>query len=81
MTPLNMPSTNLLLGPNKDDNRQIVKDNAGKLPVTKDEDGVMHSFWLPTETDIANILAGMPIRLSVMSIGHPPVALTVTDQA
>jgi hypothetical protein len=49
------------------------------LPVAKDAQGVMHSFWQPTETDIANILAGMPIRLSVFSSSHPPVAINITD--
>lgn len=36
------------------------------------------SWHHPTEQDIANILAGMPIRLSVFGGGHPPVAIAVT---
>lgn len=50
------------------------------LPVTVDDYGVMHSFWRPTEVDIASILAGLPIRLSVVGVSHPPVAITVTNK-
>lgn len=79
MIPIKMPSTNLVFAP-KADAEEHVKDAINTLPVSKDIAGIMHSFWQPSEEDIANILAGLPIRLSVMSIGHPPVALTVTDE-
>ncbi|WP_354678723.1 hypothetical protein [Cupriavidus plantarum] len=49
------------------------------LPVHRDrEHGVWLSWHQPTEQDIANILAGLPIRLSVFGNGHPPVAIAVT---
>ncbi len=40
--------------------------------------GVLHSYWQPSEQDIANILAGLPIRLTVFGRGHPPVAIAVS---
>jgi hypothetical protein len=40
--------------------------------------GVMHSYWQPSEEDIANILAGLPIRLTVFGRSHPPVAIAVS---
>lgn len=69
-----------MFGPSKGAVSPVADANIEALPVTKDTEGVMHSFWQPSEEDIANILAGVPIRLSVMSMGHPPVALTVTDK-
>ncbi|WP_157779514.1 hypothetical protein [Cupriavidus pauculus] len=49
------------------------------MPVHRDQQqGVWLSWYQPTEQDIANILAGVPIRLSVFGNGHPPVAISVT---
>lgn len=49
------------------------------LPVHRDDlNGRWLSWYQPTEQDIANILAGVPIRLSVYGPGHPPVAIAVT---
>ncbi|CAN7611381.1 hypothetical protein LJR034_004684 [Caballeronia sp. LjRoot34] len=49
------------------------------LPIHRDAARqVMHSFWQPSEQDIANIIAGVPIRLTVIGTGHPPVAINVT---
>lgn len=52
----------------------------GDLPVTATADGmVIYSFWQPSEQDIANILAGVPIRLGMMGGLHPPVSIEVTN--
>ncbi len=76
MAPVKTDSTNRMYRPPKDAEKDCIED----LPVTIDVNGVQHSFWQPTEVDIANILAGVPVRLSIMSKGHPPVALAVTDK-
>lgn len=79
MNPVKTEHTNVALGAPQgwDDARD------GKcigLPVHMDQArGVMYSFWQPSEVDIANILAGAPIRLSVFGLGHPPVSIAVTD--
>lgn len=52
----------------------------GDLPVTVME-GKLFSFWQPSETDIANILAGVPIRLGILAKGgHPPISIEVTNE-
>lgn len=54
--------------------------NIGNLPVTVTQ-GCIYSFWQPSEVDIANILAGVPIRLGVLvANGLPPLSLAVTDK-
>ena len=35
------------------------------------------TYWQPSEQDIANILAGHLVCLSVFGRAHPPVAITV----
>lgn len=79
LKPVRQPHNNLMLGAPADWDES--KGDCIGLPATRGEDGVIHSYWQPSETDIANILAGMPIRLSVFSAVHPPVAINVTDQA
>jgi hypothetical protein len=50
------------------------------LPVTVGGDCI-YSFWQPSEVDIANILAGVPIRLGLLvKNGLPPLNLAVTDK-
>lgn len=78
LNPVKQPHTNVIFGAPADWDES--QGECVGLPVTRAEDGVLHSFWQPSETDIANILAGMPIRLSVFSSAHPPVAINVTDQ-
>jgi len=53
-------------------------DNIGKMPATVVEDAI-YSFWQPSEQDIANILAGVPVRLGVLGKTHPIVSLEVTN--
>ena len=42
-------------------------------------DGVpqMVTSWQPTPAEIADLMAGAPIYLTVIGVGHPPVRLTV----
>lgn len=78
MMPIKTEHTNLELG--KPTGWDADRDgDCATLPAHRDvPQNVTHSFWRPSEVDIANILAGVPIRLSVFGAGHPPVAIAVT---
>jgi hypothetical protein len=77
MSPIETESTNRIYGPPKG----VSEKDIAQLPVTVDEGlGLIHSFWMPSEVDIANILAGVPIRLTIVNNLHPPVMLTVTNK-
>jgi hypothetical protein len=79
MMPVRSEHTNAMLGAPKDWNPEQEGECIG-LPVHRDQqNNVFLSFWQPSEQDIANILAGVPIRLTVFGGGHPPVAIAVTD--
>lgn len=45
-----------------------------KLPIV-DHDGVMYSYWRPSPTERLAIFRGTPVRLAVVDIIHPPVAI------
>lgn len=78
MPPIQTAHTTMILGAPRGWDPQTQGDCVG-LPVHRDEaNGRWLSYWQPTEQDIANILAGVPIRLSVYGPGHPPVAIAVT---
>lgn len=52
------------------------------LPVRRGYDGktgsgYMQSAWKPTEVEIANILAGRPVILTIFGDTHPIVSLSV----
>lgn len=49
------------------------------MPTTVDgpETPVMQTAWLPTPDEVAAIVAGAPIILSVIGTGHPPVMVGV----
>lgn len=52
----------------------------GGLPIKRSEyrgTPTLTSYWRPSEEDIANILAGYCVRLTVFGEGHPPVSLDV----
>jgi hypothetical protein len=61
---------------------QSARDRIATLPV-RDEvvDGVpkMVSAWMPTPDEIARIVAGAPVYLSVIGRRHPPVRLSVGE--
>jgi hypothetical protein len=79
MKPIQTDRTNVLLGAPKDWDAARDGEYIG-LPVHLDvENRLFHSFWQPSEQDIADILAGMPVRLTVFGGSHPPVAIAVTD--
>jgi len=79
MPPINTKHTNVVLGAPADWDPAVHGQCIG-LPAHRDPStGLWHSFWQPTEQDIANILAGSPIRLTVFSGSHPPVSISVTD--
>lgn len=42
---------------------------------------VMASAWEPTPAELAALNAGQPIYLWIWGTGHPPVMLTVGDEA
>lgn len=48
------------------------------LPI-RDRDGTMQSAWYPTVEEIALMIAGGPVILSVWGSSHPPVAITVEE--
>ncbi|WP_454710963.1 hypothetical protein [Cupriavidus nantongensis] len=79
MLPIKTEHTNVLLGAPKDWKPETDGECIA-LPVHRDEaNGRWLSWYRPTEQDIANILAGKPVRLSIFGSGHPPVAIAVTD--
>lgn len=52
----------------------------GTLPVRVEvHAGVpeFHSYWLPNEVELANLLAGQAIRLTIIGNSHPPVSVAV----
>lgn len=77
MQPLRTAECNVLLGAPSDWDENTDGECVA-LPIH--QNGVyMHSFWQPSEQDIANILAGVPIRLTIVGGAHPPVAINVTS--
>lgn len=40
----------------------------------------MQTAWQPTPSEIARIVAGQPIILTLLGTGHPPVLIEVRDQ-
>jgi hypothetical protein len=40
---------------------------------------VMESAWLPTQEELSRLVAGAPVILGVMGLGHPPVYLAVGE--
>lgn len=46
----------------------------GGLPVTRTSTS-FYSYWRPTDSELADIANGKPIRLCVFGSGHPPVML------
>lgn len=76
MTPIIHESSNRLYTSPKD---RISHYTVGDLPATVDN-GHIYTFWQPSEVDIANIIAGMPIRLCVIGKSHPAISLEVTDK-
>ncbi|QEZ47193.1 hypothetical protein [Cupriavidus oxalaticus] len=72
MRPLTTDYTNAMLGAPADWDPTVHGECIG-LPVHRDHaNNRWLSWYQPTEQDIANLLAGVPIRLSVYGAGHPP---------
>ena len=46
------------------------------------EDGTpaMQTAWQPTPDEIARIVAGAPVYLTILGTGHPPVRLDVGER-
>lgn len=72
------PSNNHELGAPPDwDQKEMICDT---LPVTLgwvEGHKVIHSFWLPDPQEMAKLLAGQPVMLTVFGEQHPPVSLGV----
>lgn len=66
MTPIRTSACNLTL----------VADDCFDLPATKG-DGFFATYWAPDAEELAMIAAGMPIKLTIIGGGHPPVRLEV----
>lgn len=78
MAPIQTEHTSVMLGAPKNWNPEAHGECIA-LPVHRDEaNNRWLSWYQPTEEDIAKILAGEPIRLSIIGAGHPPVAIDVT---
>lgn len=79
MAPIRTEHTTTILGAPKDWDEAKDGKCVG-LPVHKDTaTNCFYSFWQPSEEDISNILAGVPIRLTVVGFTHPPVAIGVSN--
>jgi len=77
LSPLRNEHTNTMLGAPRDWDEARDGKCIG-LPVHHDkEQGHWHSFWEPSQADLARLVAGMPIRLTVVGGAHPPVAIAV----
>lgn len=76
MLPVNTPDSNFLF---------VLEggDESNDLPVERtrdaDEQPVIRSVWGLTDEERAAIAAGANVYLVVWGMGHPPVALGVTD--
>ncbi|MCY1271610.1 hypothetical protein D9M68_223120 [compost metagenome] len=71
MQPVKTGHTNAMLGAPADWD-PVVHGECSGLPVHRDQaNNRWLSWYQPTEQDIANILAGVPIRLSVFGAGQP----------
>lgn len=46
------------------------------LPI-RDHDGTMQSAWYPSKEEIAALVLGAPVVLTVWGCSHPPVAVSV----
>lgn len=69
------------MNPQKFDHANIVlrrppgMENCGDLPVYADGQYCI-SCWKPSEAELASIAAGLPVWLTIVSRGQPPVELT-----
>lgn len=75
---INHPSNDALYGAPKDWDQTSVPCSA--LPATRTVvNGVpaIKSYWKPTELELENLLLGAPVCLTVLSMGMPPVCLSV----
>lgn len=57
-------------------NINLVADGCGDLPAYKGDD-YFASYWIPDKEELAMLNAGMPIKLSIIGAGHPPVMIEV----
>lgn len=48
------------------------------LPI-RDRDGTMQSAWYPSVEEIALLVAGRPVILTVWGSSHPPVSVNVEE--
>lgn len=48
------------------------------LPI-RDRDGTMQSAWYPSEEEIAALILGKPVILTIWGSAHPPVSVGVGD--
>lgn len=39
----------------------------------------MQTVWMPTPDELAALIAGAPIMLTILGTGHPPVMLSIGD--
>ncbi len=57
-------------------NITFVLEGCDDLPAARG-DGFTATYWKPDAEELAMIAAGMPIKLSIMGDGVPPVSLEV----
>ncbi|XAI95942.1 hypothetical protein [Microcystis phage Mwe-JY26] len=72
MTPVQIPFANVVLKAPPGS-----EEHCGDLPAFRSEAGTFTSFWQPSVEEIAEIVAGKPIALTIMSSTHPPVSVWV----
>ena len=78
MMPIETEHTNKVLGAPADWDPKL--GSCIGLPVHHDQaQSTWFSFYKPTPGDLIALASGMPIRLSVIGQGHPPVAIAVRD--
>jgi hypothetical protein len=73
-------STNGILKPPSDLPPEVFEGGPVPLTTTKVQDKftAMKTYWQPTEEDIANILAGGILELTIYGKTHPVMGLKVT---
>ena len=77
MRAIDTPECNFTFGPPEGweaGKCESLRVRVGTLP---DGQPAIQSFWQPSEEDIASILAGQPIMLTILGRGMPPVCVEV----
>lgn len=61
-------------------NQVLTAEGCFDLPVVRDvEQETTTSYWQPTAEEVALLVAGVPIALTIFGLWHPPVQNSVGE--